>query len=70
MEKDMIVSKYPDATFSRLFDILGLKNSEMSNPIYKARVGVQGSNVTDASGDYVYFADICVLSVVWSPMAK
>ena len=29
----------------------------MSNPIYKARIVVQGSNVTDTSGEYVYFAD-------------
>ena len=57
VEKDEVIRKYPDATFSRLFEILGLKNSELSNPVYKARIVVQGSNVTDASGEYVYFAD-------------
>ena len=29
----------------------------MNNPVYKARIVVQGSNVTDSSGDYVYFSD-------------
>ena len=57
VEKDEVIRKYPEATFSRLFEILGLKNSELSNPVYKARIVVQGSNVTDASGEYVYFAD-------------
>jgi hypothetical protein len=56
-EKDEVVKQFPDASFSRLFDILGLKNSESSAPVYKARIVVQGSNVTDASGDSVYFTD-------------
>ena len=40
-----------------MFEILGLKNSELINPVNKARIVVQGSNVTDTSGEYVYFAD-------------
>jgi len=56
-EKDDVIRKFPDASFSRLFDILGLKNSESSSPVYKARIVVQGSNVRDASGESVYFSD-------------
>ena len=56
-EKSEVIKKHPDASFSRLFEILGLKNSESETPIFKARVVVQGSNVTDSSGDAVYFAD-------------
>jgi hypothetical protein len=69
-EKDDVTRKYPDVTYSRLFDFLGLKSSEMNNPVYKARIVVQGSNVTDSSGDYVFFLilvlppPICVLYVV------
>jgi hypothetical protein len=29
-EKDEVTRKFPDVTFSRLFDILGLKSSEMN----------------------------------------
>ena len=54
-EKDEVNRKFPDVTYSRVFDILGLKNTEMNNPTYKARIVVQGSNVTDSSGDFVYF---------------
>ena len=40
------IKLYPEATFSRLFDIMGLKNSELgSEATYKARIVVQGSNV-------------------------
>ena len=55
---DSALAEHPDASFSRLFEILGIKNSELvSDAIYKARIVVQGSNVKDGWGDNVYFAD-------------
>ena len=55
---DTALHDHPDASFSRLFEILGIKNSELVNDaIYKARIVVQGSNVKDGWGDNVYFAD-------------
>jgi hypothetical protein len=55
--KHEVTRKFPDGTYSRLFVILGLRSSEMNNATYKARIVVQGSNVTHSSGDYVYFSD-------------
>ena len=49
--------QFPAATLSALFEILGLKDSELADAIYKARIVVQGSNVTNTQGDYIYFAD-------------
>jgi hypothetical protein len=57
MEKDEVIKQFPEATFSALFEILGLKNSELADAIYKARIVVQGSSVTNTQGDYIYFAD-------------
>ena len=55
---DKALYDHPDASFSRLFEILGIRNSELVNEaIYKARIVVQGSNVKDGWGDNVYFAD-------------
>jgi hypothetical protein len=56
-EKDDVIKRFPDVSFSRLFDILGLKNSETDEPVFKARIVVQGSNVRDADGESVYFSD-------------
>ena len=58
VEKSQALHDHPDASFSGLFEILGLKNSE--DPLtakYKARIVVQGSNVKDGWGEHVYFAD-------------
>jgi hypothetical protein len=54
---DDVTRKFSDVTCSLLFDILGLKSSKIANATYKARIVVQGSNVTDSSGYYVYFSD-------------
>ena len=58
VEKDDALRMFPDASFSRLFEILGLKNSEdPKNAKFKARIVVQGSNVKDGWGEAVYFSD-------------
>ena len=58
ISQDKALYDHPDASFSRLFEILGIKNSELiDEAIYKARIVVQGSNVKDGWGDNVYFAD-------------
>ena len=48
---------YSDASFSRIFGILGIKDVESSTSKYKYRVVLQGSNVKDAGHNNVYFAD-------------
>ena len=66
------VKMHPDATFSLLFHILGIKDWESATAKYKARVFLQGSNVKDDSGNHVYFNDTssaptnmtCIRSVV------
>ena len=47
------------ASFSRIFDILGIKNSEsnVEDMVFKARIVVQGSNMKNANNDSVFFAD-------------
>ena len=58
IEKEAALAEHKDAAFSRLFEILGIKNSELaSEAIYKARIVVQGSNVKDGWGESVYFSD-------------
>ena len=58
MSKSAALAEHSDAAFSRLFEILGIKNSELaSDAIYKARIVVQGSNVKDGWGESVYFSD-------------
>ena len=69
-------SKHKDASFSRIFGILGIKDVESSTSKYKYRVVLQGSNVKDAGHNNVYFADTssaptnmtCIRSVfsLWS----
>ncbi len=49
--------KYKDASFSRIFGILGIKDVESSTSKFKYRVVLQGSNVKDAGHNNVYFAD-------------
>ena len=58
IEKEAALAELSDAAFSRLFEILGIKDSELaSEAIYKARIVVQGSNVKDGRGESVYFSD-------------
>ena len=58
IERSAALAKHSDAAFSRLFEILGLKNSELAaEAIFKARIVVQGSNVKDGWGESVYFSD-------------
>ena len=58
MPRAEAIRLYPEATFSRLFDIMGLKNSELgAEATYKARIVIQGSNVRDASGEEACFSD-------------
>ncbi len=56
-EKHDVVRSHPDASFSRIFSILGLKRSETPTPIQKARVVLMGNNMKDQEGEQVYFAD-------------
>ena len=52
---------HPDAVFSRLFYILGIKNSESQNileQLMKARLVVQGNNVTSENGQQAIFSDV------------
>ena len=46
---------FPDATFSRIFGILGIKDVESTTAKYKYRVVLQGSNVKDHNNNNVYF---------------
>ena len=47
----------PSASFSRIFAILGLKDSETSTAKFKARAVLQGNDMRDADGEQVYFQD-------------
>ena len=66
------VRLHPDATFSRLFGILGIKDYEANTAKYKYRVVVQGSNMKDINNNDVFFADTsnaptnmaCIRSVI------
>jgi hypothetical protein len=57
VERYEAVKQYPTAVFARIFQILGIKDSEMEDVIYKARVVLQGSNVTDSTNQAVFFQD-------------
>ena len=48
---------HSDATFSRIFGILGIKDVESTSAKFKYRVVLQGSNVKDDGGNNVYFSD-------------
>eukprot|EP00971_Amphidinium_carterae_P147439 2921705-Amphidinium_carterae.1 len=49
---------HPEATFSRVFTLLGIKGSEGdSDQKYKARSVLQGNNMVDADGDAVFYSD-------------
>ncbi len=72
--KTLSLKLFPDASFIRLFIILGTEASEgkESEPKFKARAVVQRSWSTDASGAQVFYADTssaptsmaCIKSVV------
>jgi len=72
--KSSALKQFPEASFTRLFSILGIKASEgkQSEQKFKARVVCQGSWITDASGAQVFYADTssaptrmaCIRSVV------
>ena len=72
LEKEETYAMHPDASYTRLFLILGLKNSESVDAKYKARVVVQGNWITDNLGDQVFFSDTtsaptnmtCIRSVI------
>ena len=49
--------EFKDASFSRIFGILGIKDVESSTSKFKYRVVLQGSDVKDAGHNNVYFAD-------------
>ena len=63
---------HPDATFSRLFGILGIKDFEAASRKFKYRVVVQGSNMKDINNNDVFFSDTsnaptnmaCIRSIV------
>ena len=46
---------FPDATFSRIFGILGIKDVESTTAKYKYRVVLQGSNVRNITKKKVNF---------------
>eukprot|EP00971_Amphidinium_carterae_P263434 5226544-Amphidinium_carterae.1 len=43
--------KYPNASLSRVFTILGIKGSEGGEQVYKARSVLQGNQMVDRDGD-------------------
>ena len=72
LSKRQAEAMFPDATFSRIFGILGIKDVESNTAKYKYRVVLQGSNVKDHNNQNVYFADTsnaptnmaCIRSVI------
>ena len=46
------------ATIARLFPITSLKHAETSNPEFKSRIVLQGSNVRDVDGNAALFGEI------------
>ena len=64
--------RHPNATFSRIFGILGLKDSETDSSKFKHRIVVQGSNMKDVNNEHVFYNDtssaptnmVCTRSVI------
>ena len=57
IERAAAARAHPAAAFSRIFRIMGIKDSEMQEGTYKARVVLQGSNVTDCTNQAIFFSD-------------
>eukprot|EP00971_Amphidinium_carterae_P352932 6492774-Amphidinium_carterae.4 len=58
MERSQVRKLYPNATFSRVFTILGIKGIEtVDNQKYKARSVLQGNHMLNCDGDAVYYTD-------------
>ena len=56
-EKSDVLKQFPDAAFARIFTITGLKGSETSEPTFKSRTVLQGSDVHDQYGEQVFYDD-------------
>jgi hypothetical protein len=57
VEYDAAVVQYSDASFTRIFPIVGLKHSDSATPVFKGRIVIQGSDVRDGEGSSVFFSD-------------
>ena len=53
-----IQKMHPDATVSRLFPIVSMKHAETDNPVHKARIVLQGSNIQDVNGASALFSEV------------
>ena len=52
---------YPNARFACVFNILGIKNSEMKDESfhkYKSRIVLGGGRIKTSNGDYTIFQDV------------
>ncbi len=61
IEASEAMMSFPNAHFARIFAILGVKNSEMSDPgqhIFKARVVLGGDNIRTTRVQYAIFEDV------------
>ena len=61
IEASDAMMSFPNAHFARIFAILGVKNSEMSDPdqhTFKARVVLGGDNIRTTRGQYAIFEDV------------
>eukprot|EP00971_Amphidinium_carterae_P350285 6491469-Amphidinium_carterae.2 len=58
VEKSEATRKFPNATFSRVFTLLGIKGSEgTKDRKFKARSVLQGNQMIDSDGDAVFYSD-------------
>ena len=56
LSKKAVSNQHSDAVYSRLFHILGLKQFA-SDPMFKARIVLQGSSMHDSIGNEVFYSD-------------
>lgn len=63
--KAKVASEFENAIFSCLFPILGIKSYDTSEPVFKGRIVIQGSNMRDGDGEYVSSMKQAVLQHQW-----